>query len=270
MGSTSDALGEFLRARRALVRPHDVGLDPGGSRQVPGLRREEVAVLAGVSTDYYVQLEQGRGKRPSTQVLDALARVLRLDFDTHAHLRNLAARDTALRGSVAITDDTRRALDDLVRRWVGVPAMLVTPWMDVVTRNGPADALYAGLALRDNLARMAFLDENIGSFVADPAHLARCTVATLRASAGPEPHAPRLVELIGELSVRSELFRRLWARHDAHNKASAVKHFRHPAVGDLTLHQHVMSLPHNPELQLWIYQAEPGSASEKALLRLSG
>ncbi|WP_028936274.1 helix-turn-helix domain-containing protein [Pseudonocardia spinosispora] len=268
MARTVGALGEFLRARRSLVRPGQVGLEPGPARQVPGLRREEVAMLAGVSTDYYVQLEQGRENRPSTQVLDALARVLRLDFDTHAHLRSLATHDAVLRNADTIPTPAGHALTDLIERWVAVPAMLVRPWMDVVARNSAADALYDGLVLRDNLARMAFLDERVAEFVPDTEHLARCTVATLRASAGPEPHAPRMVELIGELSLRSESFRRLWARHDAHRKGSAVKRFIHPMVGPLTLHQHVLTLPDDPELQLWLYQAEPGSESEHALTRL--
>ncbi|GAA4554449.1 helix-turn-helix transcriptional regulator [Amycolatopsis samaneae] len=232
------------------------------------MRREEVALLAGMSTDYYVQLEQGREKHPSSSVLDALARVLRLDVDGRKHLRDLASRETVLRD--AIPERARDALGDLVRRWLGVPAMLVTPWMDVVARNDLADALYAGLSLRDNLARMAFLDGDIAGFVPDTDQLARCTVATLRAAAGPGPYAPRMAELIGELSARSASFRRLWARHDVHRKGSAVKRFRHPVAGDLTVHQHVLSLPEHPELQLWLYQADPGSASEEALLRLAG
>ncbi|WP_405162833.1 helix-turn-helix transcriptional regulator [Nocardia sp. NBC_01499] len=255
------ALAEFLRARRALVRPEQVGLIPGAARQVPGLRREEVAMSAGVSTDYYVHLEQGREKRPSTQVLDALARALRLDYDAHTYLRALAAPS---RPAPKAHGNTHRTLTGLLPQ-ITTPAMLVTPWLEVIARNGPADALYDGIPLRDNLARMAFLDDAVTRFVEDPDQLAQCTVATLRAAAGPRPHAPQMIELIGELSLRSGKFRQMWARHDIHRKGSAVKHFRHPVVGPLTLYQHVMTLPDHPESQLWIYQAEPGSDSEHAL-----
>ncbi|GAB3473697.1 helix-turn-helix domain-containing protein [Amycolatopsis cihanbeyliensis] len=261
------ALAEFLRARRALVRPEQVGLVPGAARQVPGLRREEVATLAGVSTDYYVHLEQGREKRPSTQILDALARVLQLDYDTHTYLRALAGPDRPVWRTdqdLGNTHRTHRALAGLLQQ-ITAPAMLVTPWLEVTARNKPADALYDGLPLRDNLARMAFLDDAVTRFVEDPDQLAQCTVATLRAAAGPPPHTPQMIELIEELSLRSDRFRQLWARHDIHRKGSAVKHFHHPTAGRLTLHQHVMTLPDHPELQLWIYQAEPGSDSEHAL-----
>lgn len=130
-----------------------------------------------------------------------------------------------------------------------------------------ADALYAGLTLRDNLARMAFLDPGIGAFVPDPESLARCTVATLRPATGPRPYAPQMVDVIGELSRRSASFRRLWERHDVHRKNSAVNDFRRPVVGPLTVHQHIMTLP-DQELQTWIYQAEPDSPSEGALRAL--
>ncbi|MGX1776760.1 helix-turn-helix domain-containing protein [Nocardia brasiliensis] len=263
------ALAEFLRARRALVRPEQVGLVPGAARQVPGLRREEVAMLADVSTDYYAHLEQGREKHPSTQVLDALARVLRLDYDAHTYLRALAAPSEPVWRTDQDLGSIDRALTSLLNQ-ITTPAMLVTPWMAVAARNRPADALYGGIPLRDNLARMAFLDDAITGFVDDPDQLARCTVATLRAAAGPEPHAPQMIELIGELSLRSDTFRQLWARHDVHRKGSAIKNFHHPAVGWLTLHQHVLTLPDHPELQLWIYQAEPGSDSERAVRKLAG
>lgn len=257
------ALAEFLRARRALVRPEQLGLVPGAARQVPGLRREELAMLAGVSTDYYVHLEQGREKHPSTQVLDALARVLQLDYDAHTYLRSLTAPGApAGRVDQHLGDTLANLLPQIT-----TPAMLVTPWLDVTARNQPADALYDGLPLRDNLARMAFLDDEITHFVEDPDQLAQCTVATLRAAAGPQPHPSQLIELIGELSLRSDKFRQLWARHDIHRKGSAVKHFHHRSAGRLTLHQHVMALPDHPGLQLWIYQAEPGS--EHALRKLA-
>ncbi|RJQ81031.1 helix-turn-helix domain-containing protein [Pseudonocardiaceae bacterium YIM PH 21723] len=260
----ASALGEFLRARRSLVRPEQVGLEPGGARQVPGLRRDEVALLAGVSTDYYVQLEQGRERRPSVQVLDALAKALLLDLDTHSHLRGLVAVDPV--PAPAPTD--HGLLTELIQRWPDTPAMLVTPWLDVIARNPLADALYAGLRYRDNLARMAFLDEKVAELIEDAGQLARCTAASLRAAAGREPHPPELVELISELTLRSAAFRPMWARHDVHRKGSAVKRFRHATAGVLTLHQHVLRLPDHAGLEVWVYQAEPGSDSERALQRL--
>ncbi|MBF6127083.1 helix-turn-helix domain-containing protein [Nocardia brasiliensis] len=262
------ALAEFLRARRALVGPEQAGLIPGASRQVPGLRRDEVAMLAGISTDYYVHLEQGREKHPSTQVLDALARVLQLDYDTHTYLRALADPGRPAWNTSQDLGNTQRVLAGLLEQ-ITTPAMLVTPWLEVTARNKLADALYDGLPLRDNLARMAFLDEAVNRFVEDPDQLAHCTVATLRAAAGPQPHTRQMTELIGELSLRSDKFRQLWARHDIHRKGSAVKHFHHPVVGRLMLHQYAMTLPDHPDLQLWIYQAEPGSDSEHALRRLA-
>ncbi|MFI1919444.1 hypothetical protein [Nocardia sp. NPDC020380] len=162
--------------------------------------------------------------------------------------------------------NTDRTLATLLPQ-ISTPAMLVTPWLEVTARNTLADALYDGLPLRDNLARMAFLDDAVTRFVEDPDQLAQCTVATLRAAAGPQPHAPQMIELIEELSLRSDEFRRMWARHDVHRKGSAIKLFHHPLVGRLTLHQHVLTLPDHPDLQLWIYQAESGS--EHALGKLA-
>ncbi|MFE6778224.1 helix-turn-helix domain-containing protein [Streptomyces sp. NPDC057702] len=266
--TTVGPLGAFLRARRARVRPEELGLVPGPARRVPGLRRVEVALLAGVSTDYYTHLEQGRERHPSIRVLDALATALRLDGAAHAHLRRLADPHPAPPVASPPSDQARRDLTDLVRHGVTAPAMLVTPWLEVVARNEPAAALYAGFAHRDNLARLAFLDPRVGELVPDPEHLARCTVATLRAATGPGPHEPRLAELIAELARGSASFRRLWDRHDVHRKGSATKHFRHPSAGLLTLRQHVLALPDHPGLQMWVYQPEPGSPSERALRAL--
>jgi transcriptional regulator with XRE-family HTH domain len=261
-------VGEFLRARRALVRPEDVGVHPGGSRHVPGLRREEVAMLAGVSTDYYIHLEQGRERRPSPQVIDALARALRLDVDTHRHLRELASPTRAPHRDRA--PETDRLLVDLIEQWVATPAMVVTDWLDVVARNPLGDALYAGLPYRDNLARMTFLGDAVKDFVDDWDQLAQCTVATLRSAATHDAHQPELVDLVGELSRSSEPFRRLWSRHDAHRKVSARKRFHHATAGPLTLHLHVMTLPDHPHLQLWIYQPEPGTVARAGATALEG
>lgn len=265
-------MGEFLRARRALVRPEDVGIHGGNPRHVPGLRREEVAMLAGVSTDYYIHLEQGRERRPSPQVIDALARALQLDIDTHQHLRELADPRNATIDRHGSPPDTQRMLADLIQRWVTSPAMIVTSWLDVIACNPLGDALYAGLPYRDNLARMTFLSDSVKGFVDDWDQLARCTVATLRsATTSGTTHPPELVDLISELSQRSEPFRRLWSRHDAHRKVSARKRFHHPTAGPLTLQLHVMTIPDHPHLQMWIYQPEPGDEYAPFLgLNLSG
>jgi transcriptional regulator with XRE-family HTH domain len=254
-------LAEFLRARRRAVGPVDVGLVPGGARQVPGLRREEVAMLAGVSTDYYIHLEQGRERRPSAQVVASLARALLLDHDAHRHLADLAS--TTIIGGAGPEQPSPEDFAALIRRWTTTPAMVVTSWLEVVARNPAADALYGGLLHRDNLARMTFLDAGAREFVDDWAQLAHCTVGTLRsASDGREP--PELTELIEELSLHSADFRQEWARYDVHRKRRAVKVFHHP-IGRLELTQHVLTVPERPDLQLWVYDAEAGSEHERRL-----
>ena len=219
-------------------------------------------MLTGVSTDYYVHLEQGRERRPSAQVVASLARALLLDPDAHRHLADLA-RTTAIGGGES-EQPSPEDFAALIRRWTTTPAMVVTSWLEVVARNPAADALDGGLLHRDNLARMTFLDAGAREFVDDWPQLAHCTVGTLRsADNGSEPS--ELTDLIEELSLRSADFRREWARYDVHRKRTALKVFHHPIAGRLELTQHVLTVPDRPGLQLWVYDAEAGSEHERRL-----
>ncbi|MEE1942879.1 helix-turn-helix transcriptional regulator [Streptomyces sp. TRM 70361] len=264
---TENPLGQFLRARRALVRPEDLGLPPGDRRRVAGLRREEVAMLAGVSTDYYVRLEQGRERSPSAQVVDALARVLCLEEDATAHLHRLAhpspgrCRRPAARRRERVGPQLLR----LMAGWHRTPAVILGPRLEVLAHNALGRALFDGHTHSGDLVRLVFLDPDAREFYPDWEQVAENTVAALRASAGTEVSDPRLIELVGELSLRSETFRRLWARHDIRRKTHETKRFRHPLVGELTLDYESLTVNSAPGQQLVVYHAEPGSPSEQAL-----
>lgn len=260
-------LGEFLRARRDLLTPADAGLPDDGERRVPGLRREEVALLAGVSTDYYTRLEQGRERRPSEQVLDAIARALRLAEPAVAHLFRLAlpAPQAAPRTSPA---EVAPPLRTLLEHFVGVPATVLGPALDVLTANSRAVALYSGFARLDNLLRMVFLDPAAREFYADWDATARSAVASLRASSGPFAGDPRVVAVIGELTVRSPAFATLWARYEVRPRTSSAKTFRHPVVGELRLHHQAFTVLDAPGQQLYVYSAEPGSPAAGGLALL--
>jgi transcriptional regulator with XRE-family HTH domain len=258
-------LGEFLRARRELARPEQVGLrDDLGRRRVPGLRREEVAMLAGVSADYYVRLEQGRDKRPSEQVIEALARVLGLDDDAVAHMRELArpaARRRAPRRPERVSPGVLRLIDS----WPQTPALVLGRYLDVLANNLIAGALNPCSVKGQNQVRVVFLDPAARTTFLDWEAVARETVASLRATAGAHLDDPRLTDLVGELSLKSEDFRRLWARHDVLARTSGVKRFVHPMVGELTLSYETFAVNGAAGQLLVAYHAEPGSASERAL-----
>lgn len=262
-------LGEFLRARRNLVTPRQAGLPEDGERRVPGLRREEVALLAGVSTDYYVRLEQGRERHPSDQVLDAVARALRLDEDAAAHLFRLAmpAPQAVARVSPRTVDP---GLWTLMEHSVSAPATVLGPALDVLAANSLSAALYSGFARFDNLARMVFLDPAAVEFYVDWDSVARGTVASLRAGSGAFPDHPRVSEVVGELTVRSPAFASLWARHEVRPRKSEHKRFRHPRVGELVLRSQALGVTNAPGQQLFVYSAEPGSPSADGLTLLAG
>jgi len=266
---TSNALGEFLRAHREQITPEDVGLGKGvGVRRVPGLRREEVAMLAGISSDYYLRLEQGRDRRPSVQVLDALARVLRLDADATAYMISLSqpASRTAARPTAAATtvpESVRHLLDELIS-----PAFVQTRWLDVLAANRMAVALSPNLAPGANRLRAAFLDPAERTFHRDwPEAVARA-VAGLRADAIGHGDDPRLATLVGELSLKSQEFRQLWARHDVRRPEGRFSLMRHPEVGDLDLYADKLTVAGTDGLVLGIYHAEPGSESARSLALL--
>jgi transcriptional regulator with XRE-family HTH domain len=265
----STGLGEYLRARRALVRPEDVGLQAAGRRRVPGLRREELATLAGISSDYYLRLEQGRDQHPSPQVIDAVARALQLDEDAAAHLHVLAQPDAAARRS-GQAEHASASIEQLIASWPNTPAFVQNRHMDILAANSLASALSPVLSAGVNLVRATFLDPEVRRLTGDWDSVAYSAVSRLRALAGPDIDDPRLAELVGELSVRSDWFRRLWARHDIEVAAVPVRTFHHPLVGSLELYTEWLAITGAEGQLLVVYHAAPGSPSEQALTRLAG
>ncbi|MEU8004173.1 helix-turn-helix domain-containing protein [Catellatospora sp. NPDC049111] len=205
------SLGEYLRARRELILPGEVGLPAHGRRRVPGLRREELALLAGISADYYLRLEQGRDRHPSAQVLDALARALRLDLEAAAHLRRLARPGPAGRRR---PERVPVGIRQLAGSWTDTPAFVHGRLLDVLFANSMATVLAPIYAVGVNLLRAVFLDSSVPALYPASEALAADAVAGLRSRIGAELDGPELTELVEELSAGSELFRRLWARHD--------------------------------------------------------
>jgi transcriptional regulator with XRE-family HTH domain len=265
-------LGQFLKSRRARLRPEDVGIQAYGRRRVPGLRREELGQLAGISVDYYVRLEQGRAGQPSEGVLDALARALRLDDAERAHLYDLS-RPVRRRSRGPTPERVRSGLRRLIDGLDGIPAMVVGRRMDVLAWNRLNAALLVdwGSLPREhrNVARHFFLDEGARELYMDWDENAEATVAYLRLAAGRYPDDPGLAELIGELSMKSDEFRRLWPRRDVTEKTYGAKRLDHPIVGRLTLAYETLALPSDGDQTLVLYTAEPGSNSETGL-RLLG
>ncbi|MBO3675687.1 helix-turn-helix transcriptional regulator [Streptomyces sp. NEAU-YJ-81] len=261
-------LGDFLRSSRSGLRPEEVGMASYGTRRVPGLRREEVAVLAGINADYYTRLEQGRERHPSAQVLDALSRALRLDGDTRGHLYRLAGTvpdDPAVR----VPDQVSPGLRQLMDGYPHTPALVLNRTLDILATNALADALYSPFRPADNLARMAFADPAGRTFYQDWDRAAQATVANLRQAAGYEPDNPRLLGLVDTLTGNSADFARLWESHTVRGKTQEAKRFQHPDVGPLTLSYQAFDVREAPGQQLVIYHAEPGSSSAEAL-RLLG
>ncbi|MFC4118566.1 helix-turn-helix domain-containing protein [Nonomuraea zeae] len=266
-------LSEFLKARRARLHPDDVGTTSfGGQRRVPGLRREELALLAGVSVDYYTRLEQGRARNVSPDILDAVAEALRLDPDERGHLHNLAKpASTRKRPSrpQQVGPELRQALDALA----GVPAYIIGRRLDILAWNDLARALitdFAALpAAERNMARLVFLDEAAKDLYPDWLTKARDTVANLRLDAGRHPDDPQLAGLVGDLSLRSPDFRRLWADHNVRGRTRGRKRFAHPQLGELALDYVAMKAPDDPDLTLMIYSAPPGSDAATSLRLLS-
>ncbi|MET9181041.1 helix-turn-helix transcriptional regulator [Kitasatospora aureofaciens] len=266
------SLGDYLRARRALVSPADAGLPETGRRRVPGLRREEVAELVGLSTDYYIRLEQGRADRPSDEVLDALGRALRLGPAERAHLYDLARpprRAAAKAATAGRGEALRPALRQIVEAIPITPALIMNDRNDVLAWNRPAAALIADFPRlappERNMARRIFLDPDAREVHLDWDEAARTTVGILRMAAGRHPHDPELVRLVGELSLGSETFRRLWAGHHVHEKTHGPKRFRHPSVGEVTLDYETFHVPGAAHHLLVVYTAPPGSPAEEAL-----
>lgn len=268
-------LGIFLRTRRAQVTPEDVGLAAGaGLRRTPGLRREELATLAGISIDYYARLERGRETRPSPSVVDALARALLLTEDEHEHLRSLATRAarTAPEPPVAPSRTLRPGVGLLLESLRPGPAYVASRTNDLLAWNPAGLRLFAGIedwpVKQRNLARYAFLHPTARELFADWEHTLRGCVARLRALAGTDPDAPDLAALVGELLLKSPDFARLWERYDVTAHAYGRKTYHHPDVGTFTLGYQGMHLEGTPGHRLVTYHAEPGTPAHDALVLL--
>ncbi|SED48324.1 Helix-turn-helix domain-containing protein [Streptomyces misionensis] len=267
-------LSEFLRSRRARLKPEDVGLpDFGRHRRVPGLRREELAQLAGVSVAYYTRLEQGNGRNVSAEVLDSIARALRLTDAEHAHLTHLAKPKSHKKKPAARQQHVRPALRQLLDTMEGVPAYVVGRRSEILAWNRMAAAVFGDWddlpAAERNWARLVFLRPEYRELFVDWEQKAIDIVCALRMDAGCWPDDPRLSALVGELSVKSEEFRRLWATHDVKEKSHGVKRLHHPLVGDLALNFESFRLSDGTDQSLLVYHAEPGSPSAESLRLLA-
>ncbi len=262
---------EFLTSRRAKITPEQAGLRTfGGNRRVPGLRREEVALLAGVSVDYYTRLERGNASGVSESVLEALARALQLDEAERAHLFDLArAAHTTTRARRPAKQRVRQSVQRILDAMTAAPAFVRNGRMDILAANRLGRAFYSqhfdsphGAA---NSARFIFLDPRATDFYVDWEQVATDAVAILRSEAGRDPYDRGLSDLIGELSTRSETFRTRWAAHNVRFHDTGSKRFHHPVVGDLSLTFETMALAADAGLMLFVYTAETGSKSEEAL-----
>ena len=266
---------EFLSTRRARITPDQAGLPAfGGNRRVPGLRREEVSLLAGVSVDYYTRLERGDLSGVSDSVLDALARALQLDDAETAHLFDLARAANAspvARKPRKKTETIRPSIQRLLDAMTGAPALVSNNYFDYLGANALGRALYSPLwAETDpNSARFAFLNPAAQEFYIDWDRNTQDLVAAMRGEAGRNPYDRKLSDLVGELSTRSDRFRMLWAAHNVRYHRSGTKRLNHPVVGEIELVYEAFELPADPGLRMATYTAEPGTPSEDKLKMLA-
>ena len=269
---TKQEIREFLTSRRARITPEQAGLRSYGSRRVPGLRREEVAVLAGVSVPYYTRLERGDLSGVSDGVLEALARALELDDAERAHLFDLAraAQPTPMprrrrQARQRVRPEVQWTLDAIT----SAAAFVGNERLDLLAANQLGRALFSELyatpARQVNTARFVFLDPRAEAFFGNWDRVANESAAILRAAAGRNPYDRDLSDLVGELATQSEAFRTRWAAHNVRFHNTGVKHFNHPVVGELHLSYNRLDLAADPGLTIFTYTAEPGSRSEKAL-----
>ncbi|NUR27990.1 MAG: helix-turn-helix domain-containing protein [Catenulispora sp.] len=274
--SGGSELGIFLKARRAQIRPEDVGLPSGtGIRRTPGLRREELAIHAGVSVDYYTRLERGKETNPSPAVLDALARILRLNRDEHQHLRNLTESAVS-----PVRQHDRRSRTRTVREGPLLmleslrpnPAYIVSRTNDVLAANPAGLALFPGLAdmpaKQRNITRYVFLHPAAKELYPEWDKLVPKSVAFLRARAGADPDDPELVSLIGELVVKSKDFARLWERYELCLVGQGTKAYQHPDVGPMTLDYEAMELANTGGQRMIVYYTVPGTPDHDAVTLL--
>jgi transcriptional regulator with XRE-family HTH domain len=269
---TRSEIREFLTSRRAKITPEQVGLATYGSRRVPGLRREEVAVLAGVSAPYYTRIERGEMSGVSENILQALSRALQLDEAEHAHLFDLARAvqpTTTPRRRRATKQPIRPSVQHILDAITGAAAFVRNDRLDVLAANALGHALYsqmfAGPERSANAARFIFLDPEAREFYPDWNKAANDTVAVLRASAGRDPYDRCLSDLVGELSTQSDEFRTCWAQHNVRQHITGIKHFHHPVVGDISLTYDRLDLVADAGLTMYTYTAEPGSRNQETL-----
>src|SRR5215216_1638254 len=268
---TRSEIRDFLTSRRARITPHDVGLKVVGPRRVPGLRREEVATLAGVSVDYYNRLERGNLGGASDSVLDALADALQLDEAERVHLLDLAraSQPTSRARRRSATHTVRPSVQWMLDSMTASPAFVENGRLDALGANQLGRAFYPALFSRGrqpaNWAWFVFFNPEARNFYADWDRAAKECVAILRSEAGRNPHDRELSDLVGELATQSEEFRGLWAAHNVRLHTKGVKQFNHPIVGELELSFNWLKLSADPGLMIVAYTAEPGSRSAEAL-----
>ncbi|AJT68478.1 hypothetical protein T261_6876 [Streptomyces lydicus] len=273
--SEGTELGRFLRARRGRIRPQDVGLPAGtGIRRTPGLRREELATLAGVSVDYYTRLERGRETRPSPAVVAALGEVLRLSADALQRLHELVAlaAGQAPAPCPGPARAVRESVHTLLETLRPAPAYVVSRTNDLLAANRPGLRLFPGITdwppERRNVTRYMFLHPMGRRLFRDWEEMAAHSAAHLRAMAGADPDMPELAQLVGELVVKSPEFARLWERYDVRARGGGQKHFQHPEVGSMCLTYEVMAIFRTDGQRLVTYQAPPGTPDHDAMLLL--
>jgi transcriptional regulator with XRE-family HTH domain len=267
MTDEPNLLGDYVRARRELVTPEQVGIPVWGVRRVPGLRREEIAMLAGISADYYLRLEQGRDRNPSVQVLESLARVLQLDHDATAYLLRLGADKPRRHRRRPRKETVPPGIAKLVAT-LPLPAYVEGRYFDVLAANALATALSPRLAAGANRLRDVFLDPAEQALYPDWENATAGMVAGFRESVGTDTDDPRFIELVGELSLASPRFSRLWARHDVEACEGAPKHIDHPQVGGLQLNRERLGIGSTAGQTLVVYHPDPGTdnADKLALL----
>ncbi|NQX27726.1 helix-turn-helix transcriptional regulator [Microbacteriaceae bacterium VKM Ac-2854] len=261
-------LGDYLKARRELVRPSDVGLSDGpGVRRVPGLRRSEVAALAGISTEYYVKLEQGQEANPTDHVLDALSRALRLDATANSYLHSLAR--LIRRPSAAPLTPAIERTTWLLDSWPMTPALILDRHNDIFASNALMRALISGYRVGRNALEVLLLDPAMRDLYDDWDGLSRRSIGLLRSRVGLDPDNVRTQELVAGLLQRSERFRELWHRHDIEGMTEGKHPMSHPDVGALSLHYAHLPFAGSADLTIFLYYAEPGTPSERALAELA-
>ncbi|WP_238006277.1 helix-turn-helix transcriptional regulator [Dactylosporangium sp. AC04546] len=268
MDETTNALGAYLRARRELVTPEQAGIPDVGVRRVPGLRREEVAMLAGISADYYLRLERGRNRNPSMQVLESIARVLHLNDEHVTHLLALACEAPRRRRSrprrQVPPPGALRLMDSLVQ-----PAFIEDRYFDILASNSLARALSPGLAAGRNQLRDLFLDPAEQALHPEWETVTECFIANLRQAVGNDVDDPRFIELTGELSLASPRFRRLWGRHEVRGQRGTPIRMNHPQLGELSLNRERLGIDGTDGLMLVVYHPDAGTSDADKLALLA-